>query len=112
MANGYRQSIYGSKWRILRQRHLQLFPMCVLCAELGIVEPATVVDHREPHRGNAELFYDENNLQSLCKTCHDSAKQAQEHSGHMRGSRLDGTPLDVTHPWYREDQALADEVDA
>nr|WP_233242545.1 HNH endonuclease [Sporanaerobacter acetigenes] len=25
----------------------------------------------EPHKGNEDLFYDINNLQSLCKSCHE-----------------------------------------
>lgn len=37
-----------------------------------------VCDHKTPHRGNADLFWAENNLQTLCKPCHDSAKQAAE----------------------------------
>jgi len=41
------------------------------------VAPATVVDHIEPHKGDEELFYDINNLQSLCKSCHDR-KTAKE----------------------------------
>lgn len=32
---------------------------------------ATVVDHIIPHRGNEELFWDEDNWQGLCKRCHD-----------------------------------------
>lgn len=31
---------------------------------------ATIVDHIQPHEGNEELFYDENNLQLLCRSCH------------------------------------------
>lgn len=37
-----------------------------------------VADHKIPHRGDPSLFWDENNLQCLCKACHDSAKQTQE----------------------------------
>ncbi|NMA84113.1 MAG: HNH endonuclease [Epulopiscium sp.] len=35
------------------------------------------VDHIKPHKGNEDLFYDINNLQSLCKSCHDR-KTAKE----------------------------------
>ena len=31
----------------------------------------TVVDHIVPHRGDARLFWDEDNWQPLCKSCHD-----------------------------------------
>ena len=30
-----------------------------------------VVDHIIPHRGDQKLFWDQNNWQSLCKSCHD-----------------------------------------
>jgi 5-methylcytosine-specific restriction protein A len=39
----------------------------------------TVVDHIKPHKGDEELFYDINNLQPLCKCCHDR-KTAKEDS--------------------------------
>lgn len=37
-----------------------------------------VCDHRRPHRGDARLFWDPANLQTLCKVCHDTHKQAEE----------------------------------
>ncbi len=38
---------------------------------------ATVVDHIKPHKGDERLFFDINNLQPLCKPCHDR-KTAKE----------------------------------
>lgn len=32
---------------------------------------ATVVDHIQPHRGDEELMWNQNNWQALCKPCHD-----------------------------------------
>jgi 5-methylcytosine-specific restriction endonuclease McrA len=37
-----------------------------------------VADHKTPHRGDPDLFWDEDNLWTLCKPHHDGAKQAQE----------------------------------
>ena len=37
----------------------------------GMLTPATVVDHVIPHRGDQKLFWDEDNWQALCKSCHD-----------------------------------------
>nr|WP_246705146.1 HNH endonuclease [Rhizobium sp. RM] len=37
-----------------------------------------VADHKMPHRGDEQLFWNENNLQCLCKPCHDRLKQKQE----------------------------------
>lgn len=41
---------------------------------------SAVVDHIKPHRGNEELFWDMDNLQSVSKEYHDSIKQAQENA--------------------------------
>ena len=37
-----------------------------------------VCDHKRRHRGDDRLFWDERNLQTLCKPCHDGRKQAEE----------------------------------
>lgn len=62
---------YDSKWRNERLVYLKTYPLCARCAKKGIVEPATVVDHIIPHRGNKKLFWDKKNWQPLCKKCHD-----------------------------------------
>jgi hypothetical protein len=40
-----------------------------------------VVDHRAPHRGDRDRFFDRQNLQAVSKAWHDSVKQAQEKRG-------------------------------
>lgn len=55
----------------LRPAQLLREPFCRECAKRGIRTRATVVDHVIPFRGDWLLFVDPNNLQSLCKTCHD-----------------------------------------
>ncbi len=40
-----------------------------------------VVDHIRPHRGDADLFWDEDNLQSVSKEYHDRVKQSIEKRG-------------------------------
>ena len=62
---------YDAKWRRARKLFLQRHPLCANCLSQGIVTPATVVDHIVPHRGDRALFWDENNWQPLCKSCHD-----------------------------------------
>jgi hypothetical protein len=37
-----------------------------------------VCDHRKPHRGDEHLFWDETNLQTMLKACHDGPKQRAE----------------------------------
>lgn len=43
--------------------------------------PELVADHKTPHRGDVALFWDEQNLQCLCKPCHDRDKQRAERGG-------------------------------
>jgi len=103
MAAATYKHLYNTKrWYRLRHAQLSKHPLCSLCAKLGKVTPATVVDHRKPHRGDEELFFDENNLDSMCKPCHDGAKQQMEKSGTLRGCDLGGVPLDSNHHWNRK----------
>jgi 5-methylcytosine-specific restriction enzyme A len=39
--------------------------------------PATVVHHREAHRGDKAKFFDLTNLESLCATHHDRDAQSE-----------------------------------
>lgn len=55
-----------SKWRKLRKEHLNKEPYCIKC---GATEDLTV-DHIADPLGNEFLFFDKNNLQTLCKSCH------------------------------------------
>jgi len=62
---------YSSRWQRARKLFLQKNPLCALCEIKGKLTPATVVDHITPHRGDDDLFWDDNNWQPLCKKCHD-----------------------------------------
>ncbi|AGL03635.1 restriction endonuclease [Desulfoscipio gibsoniae DSM 7213] len=69
----YSKQLYNSaRWQRLRKKVLLEHPLCVECERQGRITPATIVDHVKPHKGNLNLFWDENNLQALCKNCHDS----------------------------------------
>ncbi len=72
-----RQLYSDPRWQRRSRGYLRDNPLCVDCAELGVVEAATDVDHIVPHRGDPVLFWDRNNLQSLCHPCH-SRKTARE----------------------------------
>jgi 5-methylcytosine-specific restriction protein A len=64
---------YGWKWRKAREVFLSMHPLCECaeCRALGRILPASVVDHRTPHRGDITLFWDMSNWQALSKSCHD-----------------------------------------
>lgn len=88
---------YGGRWQRERARYLRLHPLCVMCAAETPrrITPASVVDHRTPHKGDMGLFWDETNWQSLCTTHHSSHKQALEKSGNApRRIGPDGWPIE------------------
>ena len=51
---------------------------CGFCKAVVADTSQLVADHRRPHRGDPRLFWDIENLQCLCKQCHDSTKQRIE----------------------------------
>ena len=61
---------YNSRWQKARITYLKRHPLCVVCEHQGRLTPATVVDHRTPHRGDQALFWDTGNWQPLCRRCH------------------------------------------
>lgn len=71
-------ALYASEaWRSASKGFLRKHPLCADCQDLGLVVPATEVDHIIPHRGDRGLFWQRRNWQSLCKPCH-SRKTARE----------------------------------
>ncbi|KIP99265.1 HNH endonuclease [Agrobacterium tumefaciens] len=64
---------YNHEWRKARAEYLTMHPTCRMCGN-----PATVVDHIIPHRGDKRLFWHRANWQPLCQPCHDRVKQRQE----------------------------------
>ena len=89
------------RWRRLRAAFLAEHPLCKMCGDRGRVTAATVVDHRTPISDVGDPWAWDN-LQSLCKTDHDAAKQSRDATGHLRGCDVDGNPLDPSHHWNRE----------
>jgi 5-methylcytosine-specific restriction enzyme A len=98
MQGGTFTNLYGSRWQKARHLFLRAHPFCVMCKRQGRIEPAAVVDHIRPHRGDAGLFWDQGNWQPLCKSHHDATKQRMEGKG-APGCGPDGLPLDQDHPW-------------
>jgi 5-methylcytosine-specific restriction enzyme A len=67
------------RWRRLRLAVLarDLYT-CRMCGQAEGNTALLVADHVQPHRGSEALFWDEGNLQCLCKACHDGPKQRAE----------------------------------
>jgi 5-methylcytosine-specific restriction protein A len=79
-----RQSVYKTaRWARLRTRHLADHP---LCEHPGCRAIGEEVDHRTPHRGDPDLIWDPENLQTLCKR-HHSSKTGREIAERRRRQR-------------------------
>jgi 5-methylcytosine-specific restriction endonuclease McrA len=95
------QKLYGTaRWQRLRAHQLQQHPLCRFCLDKGIVTPATVADHVEPHDGDVTRFYT-GALMSLCAHCHNSRKKFMEINGYAPDISLSGWPSDPLHPSNR-----------
>lgn len=76
-----------ARWQKLRMSVLVRDLFTCQMPECGKVELDTsklVADHMTPHRGDEALFWDDGNLQCLCKTCHDRLKQREESRSRFR----------------------------
>lgn len=64
---------HSPRWRQWRAAVLRAHPICSgYGARIPCGQPATDVDHREPHHGDPRLFWNWRNLQALCTRCHAS----------------------------------------
>ena len=80
----------GRAWVALRSSVLRYRPLCVVCESKGKVARAKEVDHIIPlHKGGTDAY---ENLQGLCKDCHD--EKTRSDCGYNPRSRigLDGWP--------------------
>ena len=88
---------YDTAWDKLSLAFRAANPLCRRCHERGATTKADVTDHIMPKaKGGTN---DWSNLQSLCFSCHNSAKQSEERLGYAKGCDANGTPLDPAHPW-------------
>lgn len=83
-----RMRVYNTaRWRKLRDLKLKDQPLCEVCLSKGIVKQADEVHHIESFmsydtRSEQSLkAYSYNNLQSICKQCH----QREHHGGKREG---------------------------
>jgi len=90
---------YNYRWQKERKHFLANNPLCVYCMKQAKITTATVVDHIVPHKGDDNLFWDANNWQPLCKTCHDSVKQSEERGSVRTAYGVDGLPIDKKAHW-------------
>jgi 5-methylcytosine-specific restriction endonuclease McrA len=100
-ARQWRRLYKTAAWQQARQAQLAREPLCERCKSEGRLVPATVVNHRRPHKGDTTLFFDPANHESVCKPHHDSAIQSEERLGYAKGCDVTGRPRDAGHPWNK-----------
>ena len=92
----YRKLYKTATWKAIRPvilaRDMFTCQRCKTPLTQGRSRPTdAVVNHKRKHQGDWELFTDPDNLEAVCKQCHDSAIQSEE-----RGKRVtfgpDGWP--------------------
>jgi 5-methylcytosine-specific restriction protein A len=89
-------------WRRKRNLQLKRFPTCqgLRCKALGLLTPASIVDHVVPHHGDFTAFM-HGELQSLCPKCH-ASKWADDRRGFSPMVDASGRPVDPRHPALQE----------
>jgi 5-methylcytosine-specific restriction protein A len=66
----FNEALYKTtQWKTLRKKVLAEQPFCAKCG-LTDIETKLEVHHIIPPRGNEELFFDRDNLVSVCPVCH------------------------------------------
>ena len=70
----------GGTWRKLRTMQLQSQPLCELCLVDGKTVVATVVHHKQEIKLDGER-YGVDNLQSLCRSCHERSHAKDKFGG-------------------------------
>lgn len=105
LAKAYRKLYKRVEWKRLVAQQLSNHPLCQRCLVKGIESAATIPNHVKPHRGDTQLFFDPDNLESLCAPCHDQVVQSEERGGipyssvgYTGGADASGWPTDPRHP--------------
>lgn len=97
---------YDARWEKERLEHLAEHPLCADHQKRGYIEVATVVDHIIPHKGDKDLFWDKNNWQSLCKSCHDRKTQLEDRGSWNYQQQPAKANMNSINPFFEGDIAL------
>jgi len=60
----------GRNWKVIRKRKILDDPLCEVCLKNNEVKKATIVHHIKDGQLFKELFFDYDNLMSVCRSCH------------------------------------------
>jgi hypothetical protein len=92
----------GVRWRRVAKMFLDQNPLCAPCLKSHRETPATIVHHKIEHKGDETLFWDWDNLESVCASCHSGHIRVSEHVGYSQSCDADGWPIDPRHPNNKE----------
>ena len=56
---------WSTRWKQESEKYLEEHPFCEICGK-----PSYLVHHKIEHKGDKDLFWDKNNWQALCNSCH------------------------------------------
>ena len=106
-ANEYRKLYQTKQWRVLRERALLrdtfTCQRCKCMLKRGKSHPqSAVVHHIDAHKGDPDKFFDLDNLQAVCWSCHSGVIQSEERLGYSSEIGNDGWPVDPNHPSVRQ----------
>ena len=88
----WRKLYATARWKRLRDRFLSEHPLCARCLLQEIVEPATVVHHKTPHKGDLVLFWG-GPFEALCAPHHNSQGQLEDHGKQTIQFDASGWPI-------------------
>lgn len=109
-AEQYRRLYRDKRWcgphGIRQQALVRDLYTCQRCGSLVIEgnrhhPRAAIANHKQPHKGDLELFFGLTNVETVCKACHDTRIQREEARGYTIGCDAAGKPIDPNHPWNR-----------
>lgn len=78
----WRDWIHSRRYRTAAAIFKANNPLCVRCEAKEIITPVYLIHHKIPHEGDWNLFWDKENWESLCNSCHE-----EEHSSNRFGRK-------------------------
>ena len=72
-----RRMRWNRRYRRWRARILRNEPLCRSCRKSGLTVAAEHIDHIEPAHLAPKRFWDRDNIQPLCRECHESKHEGE-----------------------------------
>ena len=87
--DNYNAFYHSKEWQAVRRRVLQRDNyLCQVCKRAGRITPATTVHHIKAVRVDYSKRLDPNNLETICKACHNAEHNERTKSLHDKQTKL------------------------